>query len=106
MHIFKVVPLLILLASVEISFASSTFQIKSSVMTKEIKAFISEIITKYGSVKYGCVLLFINKVHPDYTDYIATAVSSLNSSVYIVNFHKNKDATLAVSIYVVNFFCL
>lgn len=91
--------LLSLLLALVKSFDASTFGVNSSVMTKENKAFVSDIIAKYGSVKYGCVLLLINKVHPDYADYIATTVSALNSSGYIINFDQNKEATLIVSTY-------
>lgn len=97
MQLLKKILLLLLVASVH-SFNKSIFEIKPSVMFQESKEFVSEIISKYGSVKYECVLLFINKIHPDYGDYIVSAISNLNSTGYIMNFYQNKNVSLVVSI--------
>lgn len=67
-------------------------------MSKENKQFVNNVIARYASVKHGFVLLFINEIHPDYGDYIASTVSNLNSSGYIINVHQDKDAALTVSI--------
>lgn len=96
MKILRALVLFAIIASMK-SVNIATFGVEKSTMSKENKQFISNVISKYGSGKHGCVLLFINEISADYGDYISSTISSLNSSSYIINFHRNKDAMLTVS---------
>lgn len=71
-------------------------------MSKKNKKFVNTIIARYATVKHGFVILFVNEIHADYGDYITTTIYNFNSSGYVLNFHKNKDAALTVSNFIVS----
>lgn len=79
--------------------ATTFIEVNPPVVSTEHKKFVNNIISRYATVKHGFILLFINEIHAEYSNYIATAVSHLNSSGYVINYHKNKNADLKVRSY-------